>query len=424
VASVAPRQPYNWTFWRVVWATLVLVSVGLSFGLLYRFHQVIFSLFIAIVLGTMLRPVVAWLQRRGIPGVAGVILIYLVLLGLVVGFVLLLFPLLLEQATSIIADFPAYYQSLRDWAAGLRGPLVGQLSELLPATLSLPGVGQQTGQDVIAAAGQVLGFVGSASTVLFTAAVILLLAYHWTLSGPRTIHGLLQLLPSARRETISELVAAMETKVGAYVAGQGILMLVIGGMALVAYWLIGLPYILVLAVVAGLMEAVPIIGPLLGAIPAALVALSLGPDKVGWVIVATLAIQQIENSLLVPRVMRKAVGVNPFVTLLALFSFSSLLGIAGALMAIPIAAMIQILLDRLVFHPEAREADLSADRGLAGRLRYEAQDLARDLRKQARHGTDGTDERVKQTDQVMDEIEALAIDLDKLLASASSAGDK
>jgi predicted PurR-regulated permease PerM len=123
----------------------------------------------------------------------------------------------------------------------------------------------------------------------------LLLAAYWTLDGPRTVRSLLRLLPRAQRESISELIAAMETKVSAFVAGQGLLMLVIRLLSLVAYWLIGLPYLLALALVAGLMEAVPIIGPLLGAVPALLVALTLGPDKVIWVIVATLVIQQLEN---------------------------------------------------------------------------------------------------------------------------------
>ena len=193
---------------------------------------------------------------------------------------------------------------------------------------------------------------------------------------------------------------AIETKVSAYIAGQGVLMLAVGGMALAAYTAIGLPYVLVLALVAGLMEAVPLVGPLLGAIPAGLVALSLGPDKLVWVIVATLIIQQLENSLLVPRVMRKAVGVNPFVSLLAIFAFSSLLGVPGALMAIPTAAIIQLLLDRYVFRPGALETEVPTGRGLAGRLRYEAQDLAQDLRKQARLKKEGSSQTVKQIDQL------------------------
>jgi hypothetical protein len=164
------------------------------------------------------------------------------------------------------------------------------------------------------------------------------------------------------------------------------------------------------------------IGPLLGAIPAAVIALSIAPSKLVWVIVATLVIQQTENSVLVPRVMRKAVGVNPFVSLLAIFAFSSLFGIAGALMAIPIAAIIQLLLDRFVFYQAAMEPEVSAGRDYASRLRYEAQDLAQDLRKQARLKKGGSDLRVKQIDQMMDEIEAITTDLDALLAQVSTSG--
>ena len=214
----------------------------------------------------------------------------------------------------------------------------------------------------------------------------------------------------------------MSTKVGFYIAGEGVLCLSIAIMALVAYLLIGLPNALVLALVAGVMEVVPLVGPLLGAIPAAVVALAIAPSKLVWVIVATLIIQQLENAVLVPRVMRKAVGVNPFVSLLAIFAFGSLFGFAGALMAVPIAAIIQILLDRFVFQPAAMEPEVSADRDYASRLRYEAQDLAQDLRKQARLKKGGSDLRVKQIDQVMDEIETITTDLDALLAQAGAAG--
>lgn len=271
-------------------------------------------------------------------------------------------------------------------------------------------------------AGQALGYVATTGQALLTAGAILLIAFHWTLDGPRYIRSLLLLIPTGHRDSTRELISAIETKVGAYIAGQGILCLIIGVMALIAYSLIGLPYVLVLALVAGIMEAVPLVGPLLGAIPALLVAVSLGPDKVVYVIIATVIIQQLENSLLVPRVMRKAVGVNPFVSLLALFALSSLLGIAGALMAIPIAAIIQLLLDRFVFRPGALEPEVATGRNFASRLRYEAQDLAQDLRKQARLKKEGSDRTVKQTDQVMDEIESITTDLDALLAQAGHSG--
>ena len=417
-----PSKPYEWTFRRVMGATLVLVFVALSFWLLYRFYQVVFILFISIVIGTVIRPAVTWLYSRGVPRITGVILVYLLLLALLISFVLLLFPMVVKQGTTIAAAVPGYYQSLREWMVNYPNPMIVRFSEFLPA--KLPGLVpiQQTGEQMLASAGQGLGYMATAAKALFMLIVILVLVFHWTLEGPRIIQSLVKLIPMDQRESIREMILAMETKVGYYIAGQGFLCLVIGSMALAAYLLIGLPNALVLALVAGVMEAVPLVGPLLGAIPAAVIALSIAPSKLVWVIVATIVIQQLENIVLVPRVMRKAVGVNPFVSLLSLFAFSSFFGIAGVLMAIPIAAIIQLLLNRFVFDPAMIGAEGSSGRDFASRLRYEAQELAKDLRKQARLKKGGSTLEVKQIDQVLDEIETITTDLDALLAQVSTSG--
>jgi len=351
---------------------------------------------------------------------AGIILVYLLLLLLLAGFLVLFFPLIVEQGTTIAAAVPGYYQNLREWMVHYPNQFVVRLGEFLPATLPSPVPIHQTGPQMLASAGQVLGYTALAAKLILIAIVILVMAFYWTLDGPRTIQSFLLLVPQDRREGIKELILAMETKVGLYIAGQGVLCLAVGAMALLAYLLIGLPDVLLLACLAGVLEAVPMIGPLLGAIPAGLVALSVAPVKLVWVIVATIVIQQLENGLLVPRVMHKAVGVNPFVTLLAIFTFGSLFGVAGALMAIPMAVFIQLLLDHFIFHPAAKEPEVSAGRDYASRLRYEAQDLAQDLRKQARFKKGGSDQRVKQIDQVMDEIETITTDLDALLARADT----
>ena len=415
-------QPYNWTFRRVVWATLVLASVSFCFWLLSRFYQVVFILFIAIIVGTVIRPAVNWLYQRGLPRIAGVILVYFLLLTVFAGFLWLLFPLILEQSSTLAKEVPGYYQELRTGMLNDSNQLFVRLGQLLPAALPslTPRLAPQTGQQVVASAGQVLGYLILTAQVIFTAIIILVITLYWTLDGPRIIKTIMLLVPQTQRESVGELVSAMESKVGLYIAGQGILCLVISIMALVAYMLIGLPNTLVLALAAGVMEAVPLVGPLLGAVPAALVALSIGPDKLIWVIIATVAIQQIENSLLVPRIMKKAVGVNPFVTLLALFAFSSLFGLAGALMAIPIAAMIQLALNHFVFQQATVEMETSDGRDYASRLRYEAQNLAQDLRKQARLKKRGSELAIKQIEQVMDEIETITTNLDALLARTNN----
>jgi predicted PurR-regulated permease PerM len=419
-----PLQANNWTFRRVMGVTLLLVCIALGFWLLYRFYQVIFILFIAIVLGTVIRPVVTWLHKRGFPRTLGVLLVYLLLLALLVGFVLLLFPLIIKQGTTLASDVPGYYQGVHVWMVNSPNQFIVALSKDLPATL--PGLEplMQTGQQVMDSAGQVLGYVTLAVNVIFVTIVILVLTFYWTLDGPRTIQSLLKLIPEGQRENISGLISDMEAKMGFYIAGQGVLCLVMGIISLVAYLIIGLPNALVLGLLAGLMEAVPLIGPLLGAIPAGLVALSIAPAKLIWVVVATGVLHQTENYLLAPRIMHKAVGVNPFVTLLAFFAFGTLFGLGGVLMAIPMAAIIQLLLDRFIFHPAGQESDVSDGRDQASRLRYEAQNLAQGLRRQARFKKGGSTLRVKQIDKVMDEIEAITTDLDAQLAQVHSTGEQ
>ena len=412
-------QPYTWTFRRVVWATLVLLSVVLGFWLLFRFNQVIFTLFIAIVIGTVIRPAVAWLHQRGLSQTAGVIVIYVLLLLLLTGFLLMLFPLISEQSTTVVAAMPDYYENLHEWVVNHPNQFLAGFSEFLPASLPDLRPVQQTGQEMMASAGQVAGYVASLAQVIFSAIIILALAFYWTVDGPRIIQSFLLVVPPSKRESISELISDMESKVGLYLVGQGFLCLSVGILALIAYLLIGLPNAIVLALIAGLLEAIPMIGPLLGAVPAALIALSIAPDKLVWVIVATVVIQQLENTLLVPRIMRRAVGVNPFVTLLALFAFSTMFGLAGALMAIPIAAMIQLALNHFVFKQATDELEVSEGRDRASRLRDEAQDLVQDLRKQARLTKKGSDLTVKKIEQVMDEIETMTTSLDALLARAN-----
>jgi predicted PurR-regulated permease PerM len=418
--------PYEWTFRRVVWATLILAFIVLGFWLVYHFYKVVFILFVAIVFGTVIRPLITWLNKRGLPRILGMLIVFVVLLALIVGFVVLLFPLIYDQGTTILAAVPGYYQALRDWAANSSSQLIIRLNDFLPATLTLTGIGSnvQTGQQVLASAEQAMAYLSTAVQVLFLAAALILLIYHWTLDGPQNIQALISLLPKEKHENIGELITSMETKVGLYILGQTFLCLVIGVMALVVYLIVGLPNALVLALVAAVMEAVPMIGPFLGAIPASVIALSISPIKLIWVIVGTVVIQQLENNLLVPRVMRKAVGVNPFVSLLAIFAFSSLFGIAGALMAIPIAAIIQILLNRFVFQQAEMEPESSTGRDSASKLRYETQELGQDLRKQARLTKTGTDLDVKQIDQVMDEIETITADLDTLLEQAQNQGEE
>ena len=405
----------DWSTRQVVTATLFVVAVSLGFWLLYRFRLVLFMLFIAIVLGTAIRPAVQWLNRRGVPRPAGVMLMYLLILLVLVVFILLVIPLITREAAQIAANVPDYYQGLRSAMIGSSSRLIRILGFQLPPQLFFFLQQEQSGGETLDRVTQSFLVAGLIARSLFVALAVFLLGFYWTLDSERVIRTLLLLFPRKRREDTRELIAEVESRLGNFIRGQSILVLAVGILSLVAYLIIGLPYALVLALFAGIMEAVPIIGPTLGAIPAVFVALTLDSSKIVWVVLATVVIQGLENYLLVPRVMGKSVGVSPFVIILSLAAFTSLIGLPGALLAIPMAAILQIVLDRLVFSEPVEEKNVSG-RDYFSMLRLEAQNLTRDIRMQLRQKETPTDDR---TDQIEDQIELITRDLDELLERVS-----
>jgi predicted PurR-regulated permease PerM len=402
-----------WTGKRVVLTTLGALLVGLGFWLVFQFYNVAFILFSALVLGTAIRPAVDWLNRRSVRREAGVVLVYLTLLALAVGFILLLAPLIIEQVRGIAGKLPVYYESLRAALVGSSGALIQRLAQQLPTQLAfnLPagaGAGLALG-----AVGQALGYVGMIWRLLFVGTAILVLASYWTLDGDRMVRSAMLHVPMERREDLLNLISEMGTKVGAYIRGLSVLSVVVGVMATAAYWIIGLPSPLVLGLLAGILEAVPVVGPILGAVLPILLALSVDPSKVIWVVVATILIQQAENNLLVPRVMDKAVGVSPIVSILALMAFSTLFGLAGAILAIPLAALIQILLNHIMMQRENARFSQPTGRDPVSVLRYRAHELVQDVRSQMRYKQQATD---AEGDQIEDLVEVAALSLEGLLA--------
>lgn len=401
-------------------ATLVVVGVAMLFWLLFRFYQTILILFVAIVIGTGIKPIVEWLYDRGVPRSVGIGIVYTLFLFLIGAFIYGGAPLIVNQLATIASALPDVYTQIRNTMLSAPNLFIWRMAIELPA--NLPFLAQQieaatTTAEPSATITQVWEYVRQGAYAIFGVIVTLVLAFYWTLDGERTKRALVLLIPLDRREDARELVNSIEQKVGNFIIGQALLCLSIGTMALIAYLLIGLPYAFILALFAGIMEAVPVVGPLIGAVPAIIIAFTVGPSHVLWVVIASIIIQQLENSLLVPRIMKRAVGVNPLVTLMALLAFSSLFGLVGAVIAIPIAAIIQLLIERFLLRPAPPEQNANNGRDRLSVLRYQTQELVRDVRKQVREK-----EMVANADhdQVEDSLEAIAMDLDSLLAQGDS----
>jgi predicted PurR-regulated permease PerM len=268
---------------------------------------------------------------------------------------------------------------------------------------------------------RLVGIAGAILSGLITVLAVILSTIFWVLDRERTVRSLLLFLPSRKRQQTRELFESIETRVGAYLRSQALLCFLIGTLAFIAYLALGLPNAFALALLAGVFEAVPIFGPILGAIPAILVAFSIEPMLAVWVLLATGIIQGLENYVFVPRLMGAAVGVNPIITLLSLATMTSLLGLPGGLIAIPLAAVIQLLWDRFVITTDPVNGTFSAGRDINSALRFEAQDLIADIRKHLRKKDIRSD---AETDQVEDAIEALAIDIDGFLDQELTGRDR
>jgi predicted PurR-regulated permease PerM len=366
---------------------------------------------VAVVLATALQPLVERAQRWPLGRSAGILLVYSLMLVVIAGGLVTIAPLLAEQVITVSQEVPQQYENLRANMLTSRSRVLHGVGNALPT-------GLREVQPVLPALPldgllKTFGYLGDAAWGVLAIFLTVLLAFYWSLEGERSIRAMLLSLPAEKRETGREVVAELQEKLGAYIRGQGLLCLIVGSLALTAYLIIGLPQALALACVVGVLEAIPIFGPVLGAVPALLTALAEAPAMAIWVLVANTAIQQMENYLLVPRIMDRSVGVNAIVTLLSIVAFGALIGPLGAVLAIPLAAIVQTLLNRFVLNVDAVEL-VPQGRTRVSRLRYEAQNLARDVRRQVRQ-RDQVNENMLEGFE--DRIESIAIELDQALAA-------
>jgi len=334
---------------RTIWLAAAVIVGGVICWIVVReAFQVLLLLFMAIVVAEGLRPLVDWLQQRRLPRSIAVLALYLIIGAILGALGWFLFRPLSGEVKAFLVNLPRYAAQTQRFVDQVQQTLGTDLnvSQVLSA---LPGQ-----------SGQLLSFLLRGPVVLghivYGVIAILLLAFYWLTAVGGLKAFLVGLLPPPAQDTASETVTEMGWRVGGYLRGVAVDMVVIGVFSGVGCALLGVPYPLLLGVVAGLTEALPLIGPVIGGGIAVLVALvTQDPVKAGEVALLYLVIQQIENNTLVPLVMQRAVGLNAFTVVIALLTGGALLGILGALLAVPAAAVLQVLVLR-VLAPAARRA--------------------------------------------------------------------
>jgi predicted PurR-regulated permease PerM len=387
-------------------ASITVLMIVAGFALLIALRNVFVSIFLGILIATALRPAAVWLRSRHLPPMLAASIPVMLLLISVVGFLVLIFPFLSLQFQALFDALPNLYSQLRDSLQTSSLRIVRQIGSLLPASL-IPEGATTPGSLVP----QVLSWIPSIGNSLFVLISTVLFTYYWLMYRDRSIRGLLLLIDPDYRTGIEGIWLQIEERIGAFMRGQLLLALATAVLSLIGYWITGVPYPLLLAIIAGILEFVPYLGALLTAVFAGVLGFSVSPTLGLIALGVGILVQQIENLALVPRIMEKAVGVSPLFTLLAFVGFTGLFGPIGGFLAIPLAAGLQVL---FVAWMERRTAISlpDEDRSMSNRLLYQVQELTQDITSHLRIKEDATPDVA---DEAEDQLEEILLDLQKQL---------
>ena len=311
----------------ISYKTIVFITVFiLGLWLIYLIRDLLLILFVAVILMSALSPVVKFLTKFRMPKSLSIAITYIIIIAFVSGLFAIVVPPLLEETRRLFQTLPPHLDRFLEIVAIDKSVLRSQLSDLSRNAFSIT-----------------LSIFDNILTIIF----LLVLTFYLMLERENLEERSASLF-IGREERVKKLVIQIEEKLGSWFRGQLFLSLVIGLLTYIGLLILGIPYALPLAVVAGALEVVPVIGPIISAIPAVLIALTISPILSLGVVAIYFIIQQLENNLIVPQVMQRAVGLNPLVVILAIAIGSRLLGFAGALLAVPIVVVGQIIVTEII----------------------------------------------------------------------------
>ena len=343
--------PSTATIFRVVFtASLALAAASLLAFALYSVRNLLILILAAVFLAVGLDPAVRRLQSWGFRRGQAIGVILLAAVVVLVGFIAAITPPLAEQVAGFAANVPDYINRLSERIPQLEGFITERdiAARLESATSSIPG-------QIAGSIGGILGVAGSVIASIFNTVTVIVLTVYFSISLQRIQQGTLKLVPRSKRDRVQELADPILTKIGGYIGGNVAVSIIAGVFAFIFLAIAGVPFPVALALWVAIADLIPLVGAILGAVPAVIVAFFVSPAIGIATLIYFFVYQQVENYVIVPRVMTRAVDLSPAAVLLAALIGGSLLGVVGVLMAVPATAAIKLLVQELVV-PEAEKA--------------------------------------------------------------------
>jgi len=305
----------------------VAFLVGLWF--LIQVREVIILIFLSVILlSALLRPV-EWLDSRRVPRVLSVLIVYILVISLISFALGIIVPPLVSQTSDFVTRLPQIVGTINDFLVFNKIP-VEDISGVIAAQI------QSITRNFI-----------SISTAIFSSIFLILTIFVFTFYLLLEWKSFVRLLTSPfagkQEKKIINLVAKVENGLGQWLRGQLALSIIVGVLIYIGLRILDIPYALPLALVAGIFEIIPIVGPIISAIPAVLVGLTIAPIMGLAVAALFFIVQQLENNLIVPMVMSKVIGLQPPVVIIALLIGAKIAGIGGAFLAVPVLVVAKIV---------------------------------------------------------------------------------
>jgi predicted PurR-regulated permease PerM len=333
-------------------AALIVVAVVASALALWKLRVVIALLFLAFIIAAAMRPSVEWLAKRRIPRGIGILGHYAVLGGLIAILLWAIVPRAIDQVDNALGGIPTSSSDLQRETSQSTGVKHEILKRVQDGLDELP-----SGKDILDPA---LSITFTAFEVLVAIFFTLACAAYWIFERERAELLVMSLLPREHRRVVRDTWNLIDAKLGAYVRGQLILILFVASLLSFVFYLIGLPFWLLIGIFAGIVEIVPVIGPL----AAGAVAVGVGLTQ-SWQLalaagLAVLGVRLLEDYVVIPRVLGHAVGLTPLTVLIAVTAMGILFGGFAVLLAIPFAAVIATVIDVVVRHRNPAEEETPA----------------------------------------------------------------
>jgi len=313
---------------------IFVLGLLVAFKFLTMISDILLTFFVALLIMAILNPLVTNLARHKVPRPLSVIVVYiLVFFAVVISFAALV-PPLVAQTSTFVTHVPTYISDLG---------VPSQYSEqILPQLISQLGtIPSQLAQVTLSLLSNLLEVIG-----------VLVFAFYLLMMREHLDDHLAPFFNDIKKNQIDKIIDILEFRLGGWARGQILLMVAIAAANYIGFLLLGIPYALPLAIFAGFLELVPYVGPFMAAIPAVFIGFSISPFLGFAAAALAFLIQELENYILVPKIMQRSAGVNPLVTLIALGVGFNLAGVVGLLISVPCAITLEVLAKELYFSKE------------------------------------------------------------------------